>query len=157
MTPFPLFQPCLTEKIKEEWTSTSLLGCGNISQTGRTSSGPTTGTTLALLIRTSSDNLWLDLVSSKVCVLFIFWLVEGCSCLWECRSSLTVSYLSSVALSVDRNSASSFRICWPPQKKKVCTKFVPIFWDSVLTQHLMVENTHCNNLFGFKKGLIITF
>lgn len=81
VTSLPLFQPCLTGKIKVEWTSTSLLGCGNISQTGKTSSGPTTGTILDLLIRTNSDKLWLDLVSSQVCKLFLFWMVEGSSCL----------------------------------------------------------------------------
>lgn len=85
LTPPPsLFQPCSTGKIKAEWTSTSLPACGSTSQTGRTSSGPTTGTTPASSIRMSSNRRWLDSVSSKVC--FDTWIRT----LWW-RSLLAVS------------------------------------------------------------------
>ena len=62
-----LIQPCSIGKIKAVWTSTSLLACGSTSRTGRTSSGTTTGTTPASLIRTSLNRHWLDLVRHKVC------------------------------------------------------------------------------------------
>lgn len=130
VTSLPLFQPCLTEKIKVEWTSTSLLGCGNISQTGKTSSGPTTGTILDLLIRTNSDKLWLDLVSRQVCKLLLFWMVEGSSWLWECWFSDSRSgpiFTKKVALvSFSNKSCGSF-LEFPLHEIKVIDK---TSWDS---------------------------
>lgn len=72
-----LLQRCLTGKTKEAWTSMSLPVCGSTSQTGRTSSGPMTGTTPASSTKTSSSRHLPDLVSSKVC----FW-VSLCLLWW---------------------------------------------------------------------------